>query len=397
MKTRRLRLRFVVLPVVGLALLLIALALLLREPEGPEAPVATAKPVPPPAEPAAPTPPRPKAVVAANDLAQTQRLLQDPNVVATYLERYKEANRYAPTTVPLVPGMKDVLQPDVVPVRDMPMMGVRNLYTKPEHRLYYRFETDKFRYVAPEPVQLRLSVYRGEQKHEPVAVKVGAVSVHRLQPSGRHTVLGTVALKETSPGEYSATYLPPKRKGAEEDDLLQFEVSWEFTDGELKPARERALVQYTAFPPAAFTGRFLERLENGSLFIDAEVESQREGTAQVAGNLFAADGTTPVAVSVVPATLKRGHSWVTLEFYGLVFHDRGVPGPYVLKTLRGHFPSSASAGRGAEFSRFGGSHTTRGYELSAFTQKEWDSPRKQAGLKAYEDELARLRASSPLP
>jgi hypothetical protein len=206
-----------------------------------------------------------------------------------------------------------------------------------------------------------------------------------------------VELKEASPGEYTATYLPPKRRGAEEDDVLQFEVAWEWMEGKLKPGQAQAVVQYTAFHPAAFTGRFLEQLDKGSLYIEVEVESQRAGEAQVAGNLFAADGTTPVAVSIVPAKLERGRSWVRLEFYGLVFHDRGISGPYVLKTLRGYFPVSSSAGRGAEFARYAGSHMTRGYELSAFTSKEWDSPRKQAGLKAYEEELARVRASTPSP
>lgn len=384
------RRRLVVLLGVGLVLAAVAV-LFLRQPEAPT-PVAAVKPVPPP------TPvPEEKTVVPAKDLARTQQVVQDPKAVEAYLERYKEANRYAPTTVPLTPGMKDVLEPDVLPTRDLPVMGVRNLYTKPEYRLYYRFGTDKIRYVAPEPVTLRLSVFRGERQHEPVAVKVAPVTVRRVQPSGRLTDLGTVTLTETAPGEYSATYVPPRRQGATDDDVLRFAVAWEFPDGKLKPGKDEALVQYTAFPPASFTGRFLEKLENGSLYVDAEVESQREGAVQVAANLFAADGTTPVAESVVPAMLTRGRSWVRLEFYGLVFHDRGIPGPYVLKTLRGFFPSSSSGGRGAEFARFDGSHRTRSYTLEDFTAKEWDSPRKQAGLKAYEEELARLRASAPSP
>jgi hypothetical protein len=389
--------RALVSGVLGLVLVLIVLAWPRRQ--EPEATL----PAPPTERPAArPTAatvanPRPGGVVSEKALAETHQLSQDPAVVALYLEQFKAANRYAPTTVPLMPGMTDVLEPDRVPVSDKPVMSVRNLYTKPEYRLFYRFETNKGRYVAPEPVQLRLTVFRGEHKREPVAVKVAPVSVRRLDASGQPTGLGTVELKESSPGEYTATYLPGTRHGSQEDELLQFEVGWTFDDAKLKPAQERALVQYTSAPPASFTGRFLERLENGSLLVDVEVDSQREGKVQVAGNLFAADGTTPVAVSQVATTLRRGRSWVTLEFYGLVFHDRGLAGPYVLKTLRGHFPSDTSAGRGPELARFEGSHRTRSYPLSDFTTQEWDSPRKRAGIEAYEAELAALRARPRSP
>lgn len=390
--------RALVSGVLGLVLVLLVVALWSRpRPEAPppattSAERFTARPPPTPG-----APPRPRSVVPEKALAETHRLNQDPEVVAMYLEQFKAANRYPPTTLPLMPGMTDVLEPDRVAAADKPVMGVRNLYTKPEYRLFYRFEADKGRYVAPEPVQLRLTVFRGEHKREPVAVKVAPVSVRRLDASGQPTVLGTVELKESSPGEYTATYLPGVKLGGQEDELLQFEVGWTFDDAKLKPAQERALVQYTPAPPASFTGRFLERLENGSLLVDVEVDSQREGDVQVAGNLFAADGTTPVAFSVVPARLERGRSWVTLEFYGLVFHDRGVAGPYVLKTLRGHFPSDTSAGRGPELARFEGSHRTRSYPLSDFTPKEWDSPRKRAGLEAYEAELAALRARPRSP
>jgi hypothetical protein len=386
-----------VLTTLGFTLLVILAALLWPAP----APAPAAAPLParalaqqPPPAAAAPDarPPPSGPKTVAEEAGAIEELMRDPEVLTDYLRRYREANRYAPTTVALLPGMQDALEPFAYPAQDQMDLSARNLHTRPEYQLYSRFEADKVRYTAPEPIQLRLALFRGKEARTPEPARVSPVRVRRLRPSGGQSDLGTLELRTQADGLYTATYQPPRRRGAEDDDVLLFEVDWEYLDGKSRPGSSRVLVQYTSSPPAFFTGRFHERLEGGSLLIDVEVDSQRAGPAQVSANLFAADGRRPVAFSTVNVQVEKGRGWVTLEFYGLVFHDRGLPGPYVLQTLRGHFPTTTSAGRGAEFISWPHSYRTRGYALTDFTPHEWDSPRKREGIKAYEEEIARLRA-----
>jgi hypothetical protein len=333
-----------------------------------------------------------RSVVPAGDTAELNRELQDPAQVAKYLALYKQANHYAPTTLRLLPGMDDALEPDRRFATDTPVMRVRNLYTRPSHRLYYRFETDKIRYVAPEPIELKLTVFRGDEARAPIDVTVGPVSVSHIDRAGQSTALGTVTLVQISTGVYAARYAPARGSDPGEDEVLQLEVTWQLADGTGKPVHDRMLIHDTPAPAASFTGRFTDQLEDGSLRVDVEVDSTRAGAAQISANLFGSDGEPPVATALASPTLPRGRSWVTLSFYGLALRERGISGPYVVKTVRGHFPSTTSAGRGGEIARFAGSYTTHAYPLSSFTTQEWDSPDKRAGIAAYETELARLRA-----
>lgn len=370
----------------GLVLAAIAFVWWWRRDDGP-APAPARAPTAGPTAPAAPPPPQ---VVPALDLAALHAATDDPAQIESYLAAFEAANRYPPTTLRLVAGMDDVLAPDRYPASDVPVPGARNLYTRPSHRLYYRFEADRGRVVGTTPIELRLTVFRGDRTRTPVDARPEPVEVHRLHASGQRTRLGTVVLSPAGPGVHVARYQPPARRDATDDDVLELAVTWSLADGG-KPVHDRVLVQHTASPPARFTGQLVDRVDAGSLHVDVELDSHRAGAAQLRANLLAADG-TPVAHALTTATLTPGRTWVTLTFYGLALHDAGRPGPYVVTTLRGHFPATDSAGRGAELAGGDVRHTTAPYDLSVFTSAVWDSPAKRAGLAAYHAELARLRA-----
>ncbi len=86
--------------------------------------------------------------------------------------------------------------------------------------------------------------------------------------------------------------------------------------------------------PAKFTGKFNERIDNGSLILSVEVNVRKPGPYRIEGNLTTDDG-QPIAHARVDSRLGGGAQWVDLLFFGKIFHDKGMPGPYKVAALYG--------------------------------------------------------------
>jgi hypothetical protein len=85
-------------------------------------------------------------------------------------------------------------------------------------------------------------------------------------------------------------------------------------------------------PAAHLTGRYRDELRDGSLVIAAEVDVTRAGRFHLAATLYALAG-EPVGTAQASAELEPGRQWIELSFYGLMFHDRKVAGPFRLGTV----------------------------------------------------------------
>ena len=64
----------------------------------------------------------------------------------------------------------------------------------------------------------------------------------------------------------------------------------------------------------------------------AEVDVARPGRFHLAGTLHTLKG-EPVGTAQSASELEPGRHWIELSFYGLMFHDRKVAGPFRLGTL----------------------------------------------------------------
>lgn len=85
-------------------------------------------------------------------------------------------------------------------------------------------------------------------------------------------------------------------------------------------------------PAAHLTGRYRDELRDGNLVIAAEVDVARAGRFHLAGTLHSMTG-EPLGTAQASAELQPGRQWIELSFYGLIFHDRKVAGPYRLGTV----------------------------------------------------------------
>ena len=85
-------------------------------------------------------------------------------------------------------------------------------------------------------------------------------------------------------------------------------------------------------PAAHLTGHYRDFVRDGDLVIAAEVEVAEAGRFHLAGTLYTQAG-EPLGTAQAASQLEPGRRWIELPFYGLMFHDRGVAGPYKLGTL----------------------------------------------------------------
>lgn len=99
-------------------------------------------------------------------------------------------------------------------------------------------------------------------------------------------------------------------------------------------------------PWARLTGNYRENLVDGDLVVSAEIEVSQPGRFHLMGTLHTTVG-QPIGVAQAAIELDWGRHWVDLSFFGLMFHDRNVAGPFRLGTLAltttGGMPNAKSA------------------------------------------------------
>lgn len=120
-----------------------------------------------------------------------------------------------------------------------------------------------------------------------------------------------------------------------------------------------------SWPGARLTGRYRDRLVHGDLSLGAEVQVTRPGRYHLTATLVAVDG-SPIGMAQTAAHLAPGSHWLELEYYGLVFRDRGVRGPYQVAAIT---LTDASAMPNALGDVQRNVHITRAYALRRFTHR----------------------------
>jgi hypothetical protein len=124
-------------------------------------------------------------------------------------------------------------------------------------------------------------------------------------------------------------------------------------------------------PAAHLTGRYRDELRDGSLVIAAEVDVTRSGRFHLAGTLYSMAG-EPVGTAQAAAELEPGRRWIELSFYGLMFHDRQVAGPFRLGTLSlattGGMPNALN-------DLVENAHVTRAWKLEQMTTRPFGNER----------------------
>ncbi|HMB52833.1 MAG TPA: hypothetical protein VKU40_05925 [Thermoanaerobaculia bacterium] len=123
-------------------------------------------------------------------------------------------------------------------------------------------------------------------------------------------------------------------------------------------------------PHARLTGEMREELRDGSLVLSVEVKVETAGRFHLAGTLAEMKG-APVGTAQAAAVLEPGVHWLELEFYGLMFRDRGVAGPFRVASLAF---STVTGMPNALNDLVEDGYRTRAYPAAAFTDRAFGEP-----------------------
>ena len=138
-------------------------------------------------------------------------------------------------------------------------------------------------------------------------------------------------------------------------------------------------------PAARLTGRYRDSLREGNLVIAAEIEVAETGRFHLAGTIYSPSG-EPVGVAQAAANLEPGRHWIELSYYGLMFHERKVAGPYRLGTLA---LSTTHRMPNALNDIVENVHVTRAYRLSQMRSEAFERPQLIESAKRLEIEAER--------
>jgi len=123
-------------------------------------------------------------------------------------------------------------------------------------------------------------------------------------------------------------------------------------------------------PSAQLTGRYRDAISGGNLELQAEVEVQEAGRFHIEGTLYAQAG-APLAWAQNAAVLTPGTHWIPLSFFGLILHERGEDGPYVLRFVA---LSTTTSMPSAKNRLVENAHVTGAYRARDFSDRPYDDP-----------------------
>lgn len=298
-------------------------------------------------------------------------LAQEKGFLARETARdYRERARFPESSRALAPGEKDPVKEKRTPTHQT--------QRGPEGKgAALSVWTGAVSYETGRPVDLFATVEEGTAL-EVSADVVGAAG--ELVAQAVYADDGRGADRKAGDGVWSARVTMPGGTEPELAASYMVKVRARLIDGDV---RETVGGFLYSNPAGRLTGRYRDELRDGSLLVSAEVDVARSGRFHLAATLYSTKG-EPVGTAQAAAELQPGRQWIDLTFYGLIFHDRKVAGPYRLGTVA---LATTSGMPNALNDLVENAHVTRAWRLDQMTSKPFDNP-------TLLDAAARLEAAA---
>lgn len=296
------------------------------------------------------------AMVALPSVAQEIR--QEKGWLARETAReYREQARFPESSRALKPG-------DADPVKEK-RTATAQTSRGPEGRAALSVRAESISFEVGRPIRLYATVEEG------IALEVTGEIVGEsgdLAASFAYADDGRGIDKKAGDGIWSARVRMPEGLEPELAASYMVKVRSRLLDGDI---RESVGGFVYSNPRAHLTGRYRDELRDGSLVIAAELDVNRAGRFHLAGTLYSMNGEA-VGTAQAAAELEPGKQWIELSFYGLMFHDRQVAGPFRLGTLAlsttGGMPNALN-------DLVENAHVTRAWKLEQMTTRPYGNPR----------------------
>ncbi len=316
------------------------------------------------------------------------------------IQDYSEWSIYPPDSRPLKTSHVDVLEPRVIPVsvQEMPVLESGKIkksgyscHMQPEYHTV----------VEGQNLRIFLSCYiTGTDKKQKISIETtkleGRAGKNLFYPpnlSGNDS--GFEGDKSAGDLIYTFLFRPRTTDWGDMSFTVQF-----FINGESSKNKHSLTHHFFSSPiaPAKFTGKFSDRIEDGSMFVDVELQVIEPGNYTIEANLMTDTG-EPVGYARKDKKLNGGKQIVTLEYFGKVIVSARESGPYQLTNIRGILNTDVIqedllTKSPAEVDKllnkivddrpkhktipyFEGVYATNAYNLNEFSDREYDSPEKR--------------------
>lgn len=270
---------------------------------------------------------------------------------------YREQARFPESSRALRPG-------DADPVKEKRTATVQTS-RGPEGRAALSVRAESVSFEIGRPIRLFATVEEG------IALEVAGEIVGEsgeLVASFAYADDGRGIDKKAGDGVWSARVRMPEGLEPELAASYMVKVRSRLLDGDVRESVGGFLYSN---PGAHLTGRYRDELRDGSLVIAAELDVRRAGRFHLAGTLYSMAG-EPVGTAQAAAELEPGRQWIELSFYGLMFHDRQVAGPFRLGTVAlsttGGMPNALN-------DLVENAHVTRAWQVEQMTDRPFGNRR----------------------
>lgn len=152
-------------------------------------------------------------------------------------------------------------------------------------------------------------------------------------------------------------------------------------------------LQYTSTPPALFTGKVREVLENGSLSLYVGLKVLKPGRYVLAARLDDARG-YPLAYLSFNEELATGTQQVKFVVFGKLIRDVQGISPFRLRDLDGFLlKENTDPDRELIPALAGTVYTTQTYALEQFSDAEWQSEEKDRYIREFTKDVEEVQAA----
>jgi hypothetical protein len=330
-----------------------------------------------PASASTPLPAAPLERVAEAAAARPEGI--DLEILKRQYEDYKAGSIYPDWSYPLTPDQGFLLSWNAAVTNDLPVDDA--------HRIFFRFDAEKGRVFAGEAYVSWAEAWtmeNGKKKNLPVRFERAAVVLTSGPHQGDVFDLdyhddGLAPDQQAGDFRYSNRFVPSERKELATASSARVEAIV-VVDGQ----QRRFLRDFTWAPRDVLKvlGEH-DAMRDGSLVATLDCQVLEDGLYTFYGNLFAADGTTPVATSKKSYPLTAGRQRVELVFFGKVLNDQQVDGPYVLKDVHG-LKRMGEGEYNNVWWQHPGEFRTRSYASADFSGDEWNDPERRERLATFE-------------
>ncbi len=295
------------------------------------------------------------------------------------LDSYRESTRYPPESRPIRE------QPDQV--YPSSPEGTRPLSKdNPEVRL--RMKQEKVFVAGDETVRFFVGC-ENARNGQPLACTVDSAFAHEAPHMMAAEQLSSVPLdfndagrngdELAGDGTFTASFMPARQGFALFSGTLRIE--FKVKAGNAQGAAFFDIL-FTAAPPAKFSGKVREVVEQGSLQLYLGLQVRKPGRYVIAGRVDDEAG-VPFAYVAFNEELEAGTREVKLTVFGKLLHDENPDFPLKLRDVEGFLLLEGDPDRELLASLSGPIHTTREYPLERFSKDEWQSEERQRHLDEF--------------